>query len=684
MSRSTASSPTTPDAASAGARAIASPAFDALGVAGLLEAAIAAVPTGVTIADPALPDCPIVYVNDAFTRMTGYLPDEVLGRNCRFLQGARTDQAAVARVREAIARRAPVTVELLNYRKDGSRFWNELHVAPVFDAGGALTAFIGIQHDVTARKKAEAGRERARRLAERANRTKSDFLAAMSHEIRTPMNGVMGTLSLLLETELDAEQRAYAETARQCGKDLLAIINDILDISRIEAGKLAIESVPFRLAEVVRAVLDLAAAAAAEKGLKLEARIAPDVPDTVIGDPLRLKQVLTNLVDNAVKFTAVGGVTVAIDRAPNIPGGGLAFAVIDTGIGIPPSVQKRLFSRFAQADPSITRRFGGSGLGLTICRRLVTLMGGEIRLDSIPGKGTTFRFVLPLRAVEGAGLAPERVLPDPSPPKPPAARGRVLIAEDSRTNQLVAAAILRRAGWTVDVASDGREAVRRAAETDYALILMDVQMPDLDGLAATRRIRALPGQRGQVPILAISGATAEAERRACAAAGMNGFLPKPIDRTTLLDAVEAVLADRRCPQPQPSLPAPAPPAPSGGDESGREDPLIDRAVLADLRDSVEPARLPKLLALFAEETEARIANIAQALAGNDLDTLARIAHALKSSAGAFGAAALARAVAALEEEARAGRAAEAARLAERVFALAQASLAALRAPQTVG
>ncbi|MCS6853641.1 MAG: ATP-binding protein [Elioraea sp.] len=677
MSPSTVSSPTIRDAA-VGARSIPSPAFDALGVAGLLEAAIAAVPTGVTVADPALPDCPIVYVNSAFTRMTGYAPEEVLGRNCRFLQGARTDPAAVAQVREAIARRAPITVELLNYRKDGTRFWNELHIAPVFDRDGALTAFIGIQHDVTARKKAEAGRERARRLAERANRTKSDFLAAMSHEIRTPMNGVMGTLALLLETELDAEQRAYAETARQCGKDLLAIINDILDISRIEAGKLVIEQVAFRLAEVVRAVLDLAAAAAAEKGLKLEARIAPDVPDTVIGDPLRLKQVLTNLVDNAVKFTAVGGVTVTIDRLSDRDG--LAFAVTDTGIGIPASVQKRLFSRFAQADPSITRRFGGSGLGLTICRRLVSLMGGEIGLDSEPGRGSTFRFVLPLRAAEGAGPAPERVLPDPSPPKPPAARGRVLIAEDSRTNQLVAAAMLRRAGWRVDIVSDGREAVRRAAETDYALILMDVQMPELDGLAAARRIRALPGARGQVPILAVSGATTEADRRACAAAGMNGFLPKPIDRTTLLDAVEAVLADRRAPQPLPSPPPPAPPP----ELAGRDQPLIDRAVLADLRCSVEPGRLPKLLALFAEETEARLARIAEAVARHDLDELARLAHTLKSSAGAFGAAALARAVSALEEEARAGRAEAAAHLAGEVAVLARASLAALISPETVG
>jgi len=682
MSRSTASSPTTLDASSSGARSVASPAFETLGVAGLLEAAIAAVPTGVTIADPSLPDCPIVYVNDAFSRMTGYRPQEVLGRNCRFLQGERTDLAAVARVREAIASRIPVTVELLNYRKDGTRFWNELHVAPVFDQAGALRAFIGIQHDVTSRKRAEAGRERARRLAERANRTKSDFLAAMSHEIRTPMNGVMGTLALLLETELNAEQRAYAETARQCGKDLLAIINDILDISRIEAGKLAIETVPFQLAEVVRAVLDLAAASAAEKGLALEARMAPDVPDTVIGDPLRLKQVLTNLVDNAVKFTAVGGVTVTIDRLPPAEGGGLAFAVSDTGIGIPPSVQKRLFSRFAQADPSITRRFGGSGLGLTICRRLVSLMGGEITLSSTPGRGSTFRFVLPLGAAEGAGAAPERVLPDPSPSRPRAARGRVLIAEDSRTNQLVAAAMLRRAGWTVDVVSDGREAVRRAAETDYALVVMDVQMPDLDGNAAARCIRALPGPRGAVPILAVSGATSEADRRACAEAGMDGFLPKPIDRAALLDAVEAVLATRRQPQPEPLLSPPEPHARQPA-QAAREAPLIDRGVLDELRQSVEPSRLPDLLALFAEETEARLARMAEALAAGDQAELARIAHTLKSTAGAFGATALARAVSALEEEARAGRAEAVARRAAEVASLARASLDALRAPDAV-
>ncbi|MFQ3623333.1 MAG: ATP-binding protein [Acetobacteraceae bacterium] len=677
MSRSTRSPPTTADPPP-GPPTGAAPAHGALPVAslagsGLLEAAIAATPTGVTIADPSQPDCPIVYLNDAFTRMTGYRPDEVLGRNCRFLQGPATDRGAVARIRAAIAAREPVTVEMVNYRKDGTRFWNELRVAPVFAPDGRLSAFIGIQHDVTARRRAEEGRERAKRAAERANRTKSDFLAAMSHEIRTPMNGVMGTLGLLLETRLDAEQRAYAETALRCGRDLLAIINDILDISRIEAGRLAIERVPFRLEEVVRAVLDLAAAAAAEKGIALEAAISPDVPDRVRGDPLRLRQVLTNLVDNAVKFTAVGGVTVRIERAGPGQPPGLRFAVIDTGIGIPAPVQKRLFGRYAQADASITRRFGGSGLGLTICRRLVTLMGGTIGLVSEPGRGSTFHFVLPLEAVPGAGTAPARLVPEPDMPGPPAARGRILLAEDSRTNQLVAAAMLRRVGYTVDLAGDGAEAVRRAETADYDLVLMDVQMPELDGRAATRRIRALDGPRGRVPILAMTGATSEADRAACLAAGMSGFIAKPVDRATLLDEVASALAGRRT----------APPPRPEPDETRLEEVLIDRATVEDLRAAVEPGRLPHLLDLFAEETEARTARLAEAREAGDLEALAQVAHALKSSAGAFGAAALSRAAAALEEAAAAGRDEPAGRLAAEVIALAGRSLAALRAPARV-
>ncbi|WP_439577394.1 ATP-binding protein [Elioraea sp.] len=671
MSRSTHSSPTTAEPAPAGEAASAAlPDFDPR-AAGVLAAALAAAPTGVTIADPSRPDCPIVFLNPAFSVITGYPADEVLGRNCRFLQGRDTDRKAVARVRRAIAAGRSITVEMLNYRRDGSRFWNELRITPVPGPDGMPALFLGIQHDVTARKRAEQALARAKRAAERANQTKSDFLATMSHEIRTPMNGVMGTVQLLLETELTPEQRAYAETARRCGQDLLAIVNDILDISRIESGMLRIECVPFRIAEVVLGVLDLFGATASEKGIGLAAAIAPEVPDTVEGDPHRLRQVLLNLVDNAVKFTAIGGVTVRIERASAEPFA-LRFAVSDTGIGIPTAAQKRLFVRFAQADPSISRRFGGSGLGLTICRQLVRLLGGELGLTSEAGRGTTFAFTLPVRPVAGAGAAPTRLVPSAEAvaPGPRGARGRVLLAEDSRSNQLVAAAILRRAGFAVDVAADGEEAVERAAAQRYDLILMDVQMPKLDGFGATAAIRALPPPAGAVPIIALTASVLPEDRDRCIDAGMTGYVSKPIDLIALLGAVDQALAGRRGGR-------------RGGDPTG-ELPLVDRAALDDLRGAVEPGRLPQLIAVFVEETEARLAELEAARAAGDVAAIGRLAHVLKSAAGTFGAVALARAATLLEETCRDPQAEGAGRLAGELVALARRTLAALAEPASVG
>jgi PAS domain S-box-containing protein len=666
MSRSTRSSPTTAEPArAAGNAALADFDARAAGI-GLLAAAIAAAPTGVTIADPGRPDCPIVFLNPAFSAITGYPPEEVLGRNCRFLQGRGTDPRAVARIRGAIAAGEPITLELVNYRRDGTRFWNELRIAPVPGPDGRPIAYVGIQHDVTARRRAEEGERRARRAAERANRSKSDFLAAMSHEVRTPMNGVMGTLALLLDTDLSAEQRAYAETAERCGRDLLAIVNDILDISRIEAGMLRLDRVPFRPAEVVHGVLDLFAATAAEKGIGLAAAIDRAVPEAVEGDPQRLRQVLTNLVDNAVKFTAIGGVTLRVEAAAARDGApGLRFAVSDTGIGIAPSAQKRLFAPFTQADASIARRFGGSGLGLTICRRLVALMGGALTLESEPGRGSTFAFTVPARAVQGIAAAPR---PPPAPALPHAARGRVLLAEDSRSSQLVAAAILRRAGFSVEVAADGAEAVRRAAEGRFDLVLMDVQMPALDGFAATARIRALPPPACEVPIVALTGSAAPADRDAALAAGMNGHVAKPIDPMTLLAAVDAALAGR-----QPERPP----------MRDAEVPLVDRGVLEELGAGIEPGRLPQLVAVFVEETEERLARLAAARASGDIATLGRLAHALKSAAGTFGAAALARRAGLIEEACRAGDAASADRLVAGLDLLVRRSLAALTEPERV-
>ena len=629
-----------------------------------LAAAVAHAPTGIVVSDPNLPDCPIVYANPAFFRITGYAPEEVIGRNCRFLQGPGTDPAHVHAIRRAIAERRSLDIELVNYRRDGTRFVNELHISPVFGPDGALRHFFGIQHDVTARERLARANLRARRQAERASAEKSDFLAFMSHEIRTPMNGVMGTVSLLLDTALDAEQRAYAETARRCGETLLSTVNEMLDLSRIEAGRLSLEAIPFDLAKPVTEVLDLLGPAAAEKGLRLSASIDPTLPARVVGDPQRLRQVLLNLADNAVKFTSVGGVGIRVERA-EAPGR-IRFAVADTGIGIAPEVQRRLFQRFAQGAADTARRFGGSGLGLMICKQLVGLMGGKVALTSTPGKGSTFTFDIALDPVAESGRPPATLLPTPEAVAarvPAGARGRILLAEDGEANQLVAAAILRKAGYAVDLARDGEEAVGAARTAAYDLVLMDVRMPRMDGFAATAAIRAMPGQAGRVPILAMTASVMAGDREKCLAAGMDGHLPKPMDRAGLLAAVAEVL-DARPRRPRALAPE---------EEPHGAPALLDHTTLEELRSAVGPGRLPRLIGVFAEETRARLARLASM---TDLRAIEEEAHGLKSAAGTFGAAALRETAAALEAACVAGETRTALALRDSLPALVERSLAA--------
>ncbi|WP_270936865.1 ATP-binding protein [Falsiroseomonas oryzae] len=645
MSRSKRSSPTTSEADAAEGQQAA--AAEAARFAEALAASVAAAPTGVVISDPNLPDCPIVFANPAFYRITGYPRAEVIGRNCRFLQGPGTDPTTVLAIRQAIAEARPVDVRLVNYRRDGKRFVNELHISPVHDATGRLLYFMGIQHDVTERVKAEETARRAqraevvaRRAAERASAEKSDFLAFVSHEVRTPLNGVLGTLSLLLDTALDAEQRAYAETARRSGETLLWTVNELLDLSRIEAGKLELEDIAFDPGQPVREVLSLQAAAAADKGLRLSASLDAALPPRVMGDPRRFRQVLMNLVDNAIKFTAAGAVEIKVARN----GPRIEVEVRDTGAGIPPQLRRRLFRRFQQADAGTARRHGGSGLGLMICRRLVGLMGGEIGVESEPGAGSVFRFDLPLRPA--ADDAPG--LPAPSASELPARRlagdapfARLLLAEDSEASQLVAAAILRKAGYEVDLVRDGESAVEAAASGSYDAILMDVRMPGLDGYGATRRIRALEGPAGRVRILALTASAMPGDVQRSLAAGMDAHLTKPVDRAGLLGAVASLLAA------VPTRPRAAAPAA----EPGPAHALLVRETLEELRAAVGPGRLPDLIGVFAAETLARLRRLSE---HPPLATIEQEAHALQSAAGTFGAAALREAGTALERAAAAG------------------------------
>jgi PAS domain S-box-containing protein len=611
-------------------------AIAATGLSAVLGLAIASAPTGIVVADPALPDCPLVFCNPAFLKITGYAAEEVLGRNCRFLQGPATDKEAVRAIRRALHEQKAITIELVNHRRDGRKFTNELRLAPMHDAEGQLVAFVGVQHDVSARKRAEREAEKQRRAAERASREKSDFLAFMSHEVRTPLHGVMGTLSLVLDTHLDAEQRAYAETARRCGVTLLNTVNELLDLSRMEAGRLVIAHEPFALADVVRGVLDLLAPAAVEKGLEISASLDHLLPARLMGDGNRLRQVLINLGDNAVKFTHRGSVEF---RIAALPDGRVGFAVTDTGIGIPPKLRATLFTRFAQAEPSGEQ--GGSGLGLAICKRLVALMGGQIAVDSTPGRGSTFFFDLPLTPLPESGAPPARIAPSPMPSTTEhGAHGRILLAEDGKANQLVAAAILRKAGYTVELARDGAEAAAAAESADYDLILMDVRMPLMDGFAATRAIRQVPGSRGRVPIIAMTASAMPGDAEKCLAAGMDGHLAKPLDRSQLLSAVERAL-DSRPRRPRAPVPAAEP--------GGMGAPLLDRETLEELRAAVGPGRLPQLIAVFTKETDARVRRMAPL---TDPVQIEEEAHGLKAAAATFGAMALRDAAQAIEQACR--------------------------------
>jgi len=382
----------------------------------------------------------------------------------------------------------------------------------------------------------------AKEAAEAGARAKADFLAVMSHEIRTPMNGVLGMVRLVLESPLAENDRSRLETACHSAEGLLTILDDILDLSKLESGSFRFHHAPFQLRPLLAGVIALMDVRAAEKGLTLTLDVAPDIPDWLDGDGGRLRQILFNLIGNAVKFTQAGGVTITARRGEDAPDRvGVEFSVTDTGPGIDDSQYPRLFQPFSQADASISRQFGGTGLGLVICKRLVEGLGGSIGVDSTPGKGSRFFFRLdfaPARAPQAGTISP--------PAMAPLTPLTVLLAEDNPVNQHVAQAMLESGGHHVTVAVDGAQAVEMAARGGFDLILMDMQMPKIDGLEATRRIRALPGRAGSVPIIALTANALPGDAARCRAAGMDGHIAKPMERRTLEAAMAQATGTDLC------------------------------------------------------------------------------------------------------------------------------------------
>ncbi len=716
----------------------------------------------------------IVRVNQAFTHITGYAADEVIGKTPRVLKSYRQDEAFYRRMWGRLLEDGHWEGEIENRRKDGEIYPEWLSATAVLNDEGETTHYVAHFVDISEQKRIQAALEEARARAEQASEAKSRFLATMSHEIRTPLNAILNMNDLLLETELDSEQLGYARTASEAGRNLLSIVNSVLDFSKIEAGRVEQHPEACDPEEIAGGVLRLLAARASAKGIELTLFVDPGMPRSFSTDPGLLRQILLNLVGNAIKFTERGGVRVRLHFDADQDGQAwVRFEVIDSGIGILEEKQAELFTEFVQADSSRTRRFGGTGLGLAISRGLARSLGGDVDFESEPGVGSRFWLRLPavdlspgtaqpvdlvhplgrwtllvvstnpvlaeeialqLQAVgldakvadqaspvtecmqNGAtvgvialvendpvaltdntrfrdsarlvrllrlgqreerladihfvasarvpltpralydllvGAAGEQTVStapadsretlkpqiEPSEQSAP-----ILLVEDSEANREVAVAILSKAGYQVETVENGLEAVAAVKQSQFALVLMDIAMPEMDGLEATRTIRALPGDRGRVPIVAMTASAFHDDKQRCFSVGMDDYLSKPVVRAELLAAVERWLRDKQSPA-QPGA-VPAPPA---------ANTLLDDRVLAELEENVTAEQVPGMARIFVSEGRRRVLIIQSAGESGDLLTVAGEAHALKGSAGTFGALVLQAEALELERAGKAGK-----------------------------
>jgi PAS domain S-box-containing protein len=552
----------------------------------------------------------ITDVNKQMEALTGCTRDELIGAP---FKGYFTDpERAEAAIKLVLSEKKVTDYELTARARDGTKTVVSYNATTFYDRDRTLQGVFAAARDVTEGKRVEMELKQAKAAAESASRTKSDFLASMSHEIRTPMNAIMGIADLLAKTALSPEQDKYVQIFRRAGDNLLNLINDILDLSKVEASQLELEQTGFSLNELLEKVTEMVAVRAHEKALVLVCEIAPSVPTDLVGDPTRLRQVLLNLLGNAIKFTESGEVSlrVAPDADSSVPTA-MRFTVSDTGIGIPGEKLSRVFERFTQADSSTTRRFGGSGLGLTISKRLVELMGGRIWAASGVGEGSVFSFVVPFEIRVQATLRAVTLV-DTGPELPLSAL-RILLAEDSADNCTITVAYLEDTPYQVEIAETGAIACEKFKSGNFDLVLMDRQMPVMDGLTATRTIRAWEQANGRppTPIIALTASALKGDREMCLTAGCTAFLTKPIKQEVLLQAIK----DR-------SIGVP----PSSKEESSRKDTILVPA------NSKFADRIPAYLQNCRQNGIAMLG----ALDRIDFETVKYLGHQMRGSGGAFG------------------------------------------------
>jgi two-component system, sensor histidine kinase and response regulator len=606
----------------------------------------------------------LTYVSPSMQTMYGYSPEEARGSRFEKLltpDSARKVLELYKIIRDLMKQKTlsgrgfSETLVLEHVRKDGSTFWGETRVSITVDEDGLIVGMQAVTRDITERKRAEA-LIKDKEAAEIASRAKSEFLARMSHEIRTPLNGIIGMTELCLGQNPDDNLKGLLETIYGEARNLSGLISDILDLAKIEAGKMALEEAPFDLAELFRTVTDGFAPRAKQQGIDFTAFLAPEIPTGLCGDAVRLRQVLVNLIGNALKFTPRGKVSVTGELVRDMGDGVvIRFSVSDTGIGIPPDRQQRIFEPFEQADGSTTRQYGGTGLGIAIAREIVRMMGGRIGVVSEPGEGSTFWFTAEMK--RGRALAPRRGkentagLPDAVTNGRNSRRGvQILLADDYATNREVARRHLEAGGHCVSLACNGQEAIEAFESGNYDLIFMDIQMPVMDGIEAAKRIRDLEkgsGSAGRIPILALTAHAVKEYIDACLQAGMDDYLIKPVFRQDLLGKVDRWIDSGFATAGGAALT----PGASTAQRAAAE-PMDFARALEEFEGNRE--FMMGLLERFLENVRVQLGTIREALDRADAEILRRESHAIKGGAANLAAAELSSAAAELEKTARSG------------------------------